>query len=293
MSEFYLVNGQIATGTGMKPGLKDMALLYGYSLFETMLVVRGRPVFINRHLKRMLQSVSELGIKLTYSYDVLAAMCSRALARSGIREGVLRLMVTAGDGGDEGGSVITAVREGLPYPEEQYAKGFALVTLDFPRNEQSPLVKHKTANYLENLLGRRKARLQGYDEGLFLNTRGMVAEGTVSNIFIVQDGILLTPPVEAGLLPGTVRRLVMEYAPRFGYRCMETDLSPGDIKNAGECFLTNALMGVMPVVSLDGHALGGGESARPGAVTKIIRDMYLELVLKELGRPVTSQGVTE
>jgi len=281
LPEFYLVNGQSVSDAQVKLSIKDMALLYGYSLFETMLVTKGQSVFVNRHLKRLVKSASSLGIKLTRSCEELTMMCSQAVACSGIQEGVLRLTVTAGDGGDAAGSTILSVREGLPYRAEQYAKGAALLTLDFPRNEKSLLVKHKTANYLENLLGRQKAQRLGYDEGLFLNTQSMVAEGTVSNIFIVQNGVLLTPPVDAGLLPGTVRHLVIEHAPEVGCACMEAHFNHAYIKDADECFLTNALMGVMPVVSLDSYPLGKEEPGKPGSVTKRIGSMYLALVLEE------------
>lgn len=253
----------------LDPG--DRGLLYGFSLFETMLVKKGRVVMLQRHLERLTGSAAVLDMTLTGVTDLLAARCNEAVERSSVVDGVLRLTVTAGPAEGGEGTVLLSIREGVPYLPDRYEKGFSLLTLGFPRHERSPLVRHKTTNYMENLLGRREALRLGYDEGLFLNTSGNVAEGTVSNIFVVREGELLTPPLEAGLLPGTVRRLVLERATGLGYRCRKTNITLDDLKGADECFLTNSLMGIMPATHLDGTVIGSG---KPGPVTLDIIKVY-------------------
>ena len=120
-------------------------------------------------------------------------------------------------------------------------------------------------------MGRREAQNQGYDEGLFLNSRGHVAEGAVSNIFMVRDDELITPPAASGLLPGIVRQLVLERAAGLGFRCREDNFTTRDLRGADECFLTNSLMGIMPVNSLDGVPVGSG---KPEPATAALMPLY-------------------
>ncbi|SFR13281.1 aminotransferase class IV [Desulfoscipio geothermicus] len=275
MRTYYMLNGEPVSPERLQINALDRGFLYGYSLFETMLVREGKPVFLQAHVERLLLSAADLGIVLPVTGDGLAAICRDALRCSGVGSGVLRLTATAGPDNGNAGSVVLAVREGVPYRPQQYEKGIAVLELDFPRNEKSPLVRHKTANYLENLLGRRKARSMGCDEGIFLNTRGRVAEGTASNIFIVINGEIWTPPVEAGLLPGIIRRLVIDYSSQTGLCCQEKNITRDELACAGECFVTNSLMGVMPVTELNGLPVGTGV---PGPVTLKVADLYNKLI---------------
>lgn len=280
MREFYLVNGEPAPAGMAGVRITDRGFLYGYSLFETMPVKNGQPVLLSLHLERMDRSARELDIGLPGGPAALAALCREAASRSGVIDGVLRLTVTAGSGMGEDGCTIISVREALPYRKCQYEKGISVMTLQIPRNEKSPLVRHKTANYLENLLGRQEARRRGHDEGIFLNTGGRVAEGTASNIFMVRNGELLTPPVDAGLLPGIVRRLVMESAATAGLACKEEHFTRRELQQAEECFITNSLMGIMPVTRLDDAPVGNG---KPGPVTLQVAGIYLALASGSAG----------
>lgn len=264
MQHYCLYDGEIKPAGQLTLHSRDRGLLYGFSLFETMLVQQGRIIMLRQHLRRLTHSTASLGVTMAADGDSLTAGCIAAVNRTGAADGVLRITVTAGPAEGEPGLTFFSIREGVPYPPDRYAKGFSLLTLGWPRNEKSPLVRHKTANYMENILGRREALRLGYDEGIFLNSLGNVAEGTVSNVFMVRQGELLTPPQEAGLLPGTVRQLILELAPAAGYRCREENFITGDILSADECFVTNSLMGVMPVTGLDGKKAGGG---RPGRIT--------------------------
>lgn len=274
---FMLINGTLQRIERPVMDPEDRGLLYGFSLFETMLIRSGRVMLMQQHLARLIDSAGALEIPVGENpagdrvAGVLADSCAAVVRQCGVEDGVLRLTVTAGPARDGQGLVLLCLRAGLPYRAEDYAAGFTLLVLDYPRNERSTLVRHKTANYLENLLGRRRVLQRGYREGLFLNTRGNVAEGTVSNIFMVRRGELLTPPPEAGLLPGTVRQLVLEQAAGLGHPCREADFTLADLQEADECFLTNSLLGIMPVAALNDRPLGDGI---PGPVTKKMMRLY-------------------
>jgi len=270
MHRFYLVDDKIMPVERVPVDPGDRGLLYGFSLFETMLLREGRVVMLHRHLERLRRSARELGIQAVES-EQLAHGCLESVRRAGVKVGVLRLTMTAGPGEGGPGTTLFTLREGVPYRPEQYAEGFSLLVLEQRRSEKSILVRHKTANCLENLLGRQEAIEQGYDEGLLLNSKGCVAEGTVSNVFLLEGDELLTPPVDAGLLPGIVRQLVLERAPGLGFRCREEHINVKDLYGADECFLTNSLMGIMPVTSLNGTPVGSG---KPGRVTISLMAVY-------------------
>ncbi len=129
----------------------------------------------------------------------------------------------------------------------------------------------KTLNYLDNLLARRDARARGADEAIVLNTRGNVAEGSASNVFIVTGVRLLTPPVDAGALPGIARATVLELAPSLRLEVCETPFGLDAVRAAEEAFLTNSLMEVLPLTRVDDAPIAGG---RPGAVAHRLREVY-------------------
>jgi branched-subunit amino acid aminotransferase/4-amino-4-deoxychorismate lyase len=157
----------------------------------------------------------------------------------------------------------------------------AAVTGASRRNEASPLSRVKSLNYLDNLLAREEARRKGADEAILLNTRGLVAEGSASNVFLVGSEGLLTPSIESGALPGITRAAVIELAREAGIDCAEGDVEAATLAGAAEAFLTNSVMGVMPLTRLDGHPIGGGG---PGSTTRAIRHLYDQAVARETAR---------
>jgi len=271
MRIYYIIDGKPATEASITINTDDAGLLYGFSLFETILVKGGKPVLLQLHLRRMTSSAAELGILMPMDIEGLAVMCVEGINKSGISEGVLRFAVTAGLGDDKPGRTILTIREGIPYQAEQYEKGVSIMKAGYHRNEKSPLVKHKTANYLENLIARKKARALGFDECLFINTQGNTAECSASNVFAVIGNTLLTPPIDAGLLPGIVRGLVIDKLAGPACRCIEANFTYSDLLKAEECFITNSLMGIMPVVSFDRHRVGDG---RAGNLTRALIQKY-------------------
>jgi branched-subunit amino acid aminotransferase/4-amino-4-deoxychorismate lyase len=150
------------------------------------------------------------------------------------------------------------------------------VISEIRQNLSSPVPRIKSLNFLNNILVGVEAREKGYDEAILLNTEGLVCEGTVSNIFLVKHGTLITPDRESGILPGITREAIIELALREGIRVEERKVSPSELKEADECFMTNTLMEVMPISEIDGKKIGQG---RPGPLTLRFMEWYKDLVL--------------
>jgi branched-subunit amino acid aminotransferase/4-amino-4-deoxychorismate lyase len=163
---------------------------------------------------------------------------------------------------------------GEPYPEESYEKGFSACLISFPRSHLSPLVQLKSLNCLENVLGRVEASSAGANEGIFRNYMGEIAEGTTSNVFLVINGKLTTPPPECGLLPGIMRAQVLLLAERLGITAYQAKVYPDDFRRAEEAFLTNSLLGVMPLVSFNGNSVGRGG---PGPLSEMLRQEFKKI----------------
>jgi len=128
-------------------------------------------------------------------------------------------------------------------------------TISICRNEKSPTAQIKSLCYLDNILAMEEAHEQGADEALMLNTAGNIAEGSISNIFFVKDDQLFTPPLSDGVLPGTMRRCVLETASKLGMSVTEDSLGPEIIQTCDEAFLTNSLFRVRPIHELDGRLI--------------------------------------
>lgn len=274
MNSFLCLNGQFLTASDARISVLDQGFLFGYGLFETILVRGGRPWFLAAHLQRLETGCAALGITLPRPVTEMGNLIRKTIKQNGVLDGALRLTLSAGPApGEAAGNLVIATRP-LPYTPLDYQKGFRAGWSSFRRNEQSPLVKFKTLNYLENLLAKREARERGWDEALFLNTAGCVAEGTMSNVFLVKNGRVITPSPDQGLLPGIMRRAVLDVCRRLALVTQERPVFPDELLAADESFLTNSLMEVMPLVEIDRYPIGKG---RPGSVTSQVKKAISDL----------------
>jgi branched-subunit amino acid aminotransferase/4-amino-4-deoxychorismate lyase len=243
-----MLDGKLCSAHTARISPLHEGFLYGHGLFETIKVHDGRPVFAAAHHARL--SASGLALDLPYKLP-LATFRERLLkviASNDVTHGSAK--VTVFNNGDILGELITT-RE-LVYSPETYARGFRLQTRPTGRRV-SGLTSHKTLNYLENIRARRAALAAGFDEALFIDTAGEVIEGAGTNLFIVRDGVALTPPLASGPLPGIARAQVLAL---LGFaRARETILTTADLLSASEVFVTNALLGVMPVSRIDDRTL--------------------------------------
>ncbi|MDD5953180.1 MAG: aminotransferase class IV [Oscillospiraceae bacterium] len=211
----------------------DEGYQFGLGLFETIAVEQGVPLLLSAHLERLHDSMRYFQLHQTVREEEIFTYLAR---HDGAHHG-LKLMVSQEN-------VVMTLREN-PYTPARYAKGFTLDYSPVYRNETSCLTYHKTMNYGDCILEKRRARSLGVDELVFRNSRGELCEGTTTNLFFVRSGVLYTPPVSCGLLPGVMRRYVMEHFP-----VRERVLFLEDVPTMEECFVTNSLLGIMPVVSL-------------------------------------------
>ncbi|MEW6446486.1 MAG: aminotransferase class IV [Bacillota bacterium] len=264
----------------------ERGFLYGDGLFETLRVYGGRPFMLGEHISRLRAGAGLLGFTAVPAPEELKRAVEKTIAANGVRDGSVRLTVVRGRGAGlypaETGppAVLVTVRAGTPYRPELYARGFRAVLVSFPRNERSPLVFLKSLNFLENILGKKEALASGADEGLFLNTAGHLCEGTVSNVFLVDRGTLITPAVSSGLLPGITRKMIIQAAREAGFHVEECAVRPERLFTASEAFLTNSLLEVMPLVTVDRRPVGTG---RPGPTAQLLRELYRRAIEKSFG----------
>lgn len=283
------VNGQLVPeGTGAVSAL-DRGLLLGDGLFETMRVVGGCILQWQRHWERLHSGAQTIGLALPWTADELHQAVGQTLHANNLCEATVRLTVTRGFSptargllppADAPPTLLIRATPFVPYPDRLYRNGMrVIVSRKVRRNEQSPLSRVKSLGYLDNILARQEAAEKSADEALMLNTQGNVACATAATVFLVQAGRLRTPPVADGALPGTIRALVREdLAPSTGRVVDETQLDESALLDSDEVFLTNTLMGIMPVCAIDGRPLGSGT---PGPVTWALRAAYEEWFVQQ------------
>ncbi|MFO8012217.1 MAG: aminotransferase class IV [Phycisphaerae bacterium] len=265
----------------------DAGLLLGAGLFETLRTYGGRPFRLGAHLSRLRASGAVLRILVGETDEDIAAVIDRLVAENGAGDARIRLTATRGPVSEEGdeaagppATLLATAGPMTPYPAALYEQGATVVVSDIHVNETDPRTYHKTTNYLANLLALRDARRGRAAEALRFNTKNRLAEGAVSNVFVVTDGRLRTPPVEDGLLPGVARAAVLEVAEALGIPAAQESLTVHDLLDADEVFLTNSIMEVMPVARVEARPIGSGA---PGPVTRRLAEGYGALVARETG----------
>jgi len=286
-SELVYVSGRCVPREEARISALDAGVLLGAGLFETLRTYGGRPFRLPQHLARLRASGDFLRIFVRESDDQIAATITHLVEANGVPDARLRLTATRGPlaaevDDDEAPPATLIITAGpmTPYPAELYEKGATVVVSDIRASPDDPTVYHKTTGYLRNLLALRDAHRAGATEALIFNTKGRLAEGSLSNVFIVSKGRLLTPPLEEGLLAGVTRAAVLELAAEAGVPAEQQPLSPRDCLDADELFLTNSIMEVLPVGRVERKEIGDG---LPGPVTRKLAEAYKALVARETG----------
>lgn len=224
--------------------LWDDGIAFGLGLFETIAVEHGKPVFLDEHLARLKASAQRLGLQSAERID--GGEVLSWLKREGMVRGAVKLVLTP--------SNLLMLPRANPYDDASREQGFRLRFSEVRRNETSPLTYLKSMNYGDNLMEKRAAHRDGFDEPLFVNMQGFVAEGATTNVFWAKGGRLFTPPVNDGLLPGVMRAYVMAHCAVEERRTSREDLLAAD-----EVFVTNSLLGVMPASALSNRVYAPAE----------------------------------
>jgi branched-chain amino acid aminotransferase len=279
------LNGRIIDEGEARVSTEDRGLLMGDGLFESVRCYGGRPFRLGAHLARMRASAEFLRLRVPAEDGAIAGAIGELAGLNGCPEAYVRITLTRGVAArgarlEAGGepTLVIHVRALTPYPAEQYRHGAKLIVSRYRQSSSSPLARHKCCNYLLYLLARQEAMDAGANGAALLNELGQVTEEAFSNIFLVREGRVTTPPVHCGLLPGIARAAVIELAGRLGIVCAERPVPAAELFDADEMFLTNSLMEVMPVKSVDKRAL---RAAAPGVVTQRLAEAYRELVQGE------------
>ncbi len=247
----------------------DHGLTVGDGVFESMKIVGGQPFALDRHLTRLGKSADGIALALPDEAWLRRGIAD-AIRAAGPNAGRLRVTVTSGPGplgsgrGTAGPTTLIHVGPTATWPP--FAR---VITMDWPRNERTPLAGVKIISYAENALALATARARGADEALFANTQGQLCEGSGSNVFVALDGVLYTPPLAAGCLPGVTRELVCEVVD-----VVEADLPFDLLARVDEVFLTSSTRDVHPVSHIDDRALAGC----PGPLTRAAAARFATLL---------------
>ncbi|MEV5532201.1 aminotransferase class IV [Streptomyces prunicolor] len=230
----------------------DHGLTVGDGVFETVKATDGKTFALTRHLDRLTRSARGLGLP-DPDLDEVRRGCAAVIDANPMPLGRLRITFTGGHGplgsdrGEHGPTLVVALGESKRRPDST-----AAVTVPWTRNERSALAGLKTTSYAENVVALARARQHGASEALFANTVGQLCEGTGSNVFVVLDGEIHTPPVASGCLAGITRALTVEWT-----GAKETDLPLDILERADEVFLTSSLRDVQAVHLVDERQLPG------------------------------------
>jgi len=282
MSGQVYINGELLSEAAARISVFDHGLLYGDGVFEGIRVYGGRAFLLAEHVDRLYHSAKAIRLEIPIGHREITQAVDQTVAANGIVDGYVRLLVTRGSGTlgldirkTSNPQVIVIADTITLYPDELYENGMQLVTASTIRNHPAAInPRIKSLNYLNNILAKIEGVDAGTVEALMLNHKGEVAECTGDNIFIVQNGLIRTPPTDAGILEGITRNTVIRLAVESGREVCQTAMTRHDIFVADECFLTGTAAEVIAVVSLDGRQIGDGQ---PGPVTRDLRSRFQTL----------------
>ena len=271
--------------------VSDSGFLYGAGLFETMRSCNGVVFGLKDHLDRLFFSANSLSINHTYSRENITNAIYKLLKANKLSDARLRLTLTGGpmvepDEKRLSTLLITAVKL-TPYPSEYYKNGVMVVLCPFKQNTVEPTYGHKTTSYFSRMIALRMSHQKGAAEALWFTTDNRLAEGCISNVFLVRNSILYTPPIVTPVLAGVTRKTICQIAFRDKIEFVEKDLYINDVLSADEIFLTNVIMQVMPITSVERHTVGNG---KVGPLTKQLQKRFDEFVKNECGTATDEQS---
>jgi branched-chain amino acid aminotransferase len=258
--EKVFLNDKLVDADQASVSVNDSGLLYGAGLFETMRTRAGKVFALKDHLDRLFFSAKTLSIDIGCDKDYIADAIYKVLAANDLEDARMRLTVTGGSmsGEDRKSTLIITAAKLAAYPPEYYRKGVMVLLCPYRQNEHDPTCGHK--------------------EALWFTTDNRLAEGCISNVFLVKDSVLYTPPVSTPVLAGVARKALCRIAVDNSIELVEKDLYINDVLGADEILLTNVIMQVMPVNSVEKHTVGEG---KVGPMARKLKKHFDELVERE------------
>lgn len=278
MTTRIYINGVISGPEDAKISVFDRGFLYGDSVYEVMRTAGGTLVDLERHLQRLQRSGDGLVLGVP-SEDQLRRAVRDTLVEASNEESYVRIVVTRGTGdvgldpalASEPTLIVIAKTLELP-STPMYQQGVKVRLVNVQRTSAKAMDPSvKSGNYLNNILALAEARRAGDYEAIMCDREGWVAEGSSSNIFIIEGETVCTPNLSVGLLAGITRQRVLQLAKGLGLKVEEAKLSPERLRAADEAFLTSSIRGVLPIAQIDGQALS---TSMPGPTTASIMAQY-------------------
>jgi branched-chain amino acid aminotransferase len=277
------VNGRVFDQEHAVISVFDHGFLYGEGVYETLRTYHGQPFLFDRHMRRLRKSAGMLALDVPLGDAEIDARSRDTMRAAGLgeagREAYIRILLTRGIGeltydpkATPTPSIVVIVKPHVDPAAEVFERGVRVALVPIMRNHPgsvNPMIKSN--NLLNNALAMQEAFRRGGFEGVMRNYRGELAECTQSNLFIVKNGDALTPPLDAGLLPGITREFLFEVGRELGIAVREAMLRDDDLFGADESFLTSTTREVVPIVQVDERTIGSG---RPGRVTRALLDGY-------------------
>jgi branched-chain amino acid aminotransferase len=278
------VNGRVSDQEHAVISIFDHGFLYGEGVYETLRTYNGQPFLFERHMRRLRNSAGMLALSIPLTDAQIDERFRETMRTAGLgdgpeREAYIRILVTRGIGeltydpaATPTPSIIVIVKPNVAPPAEVFERGVTVSLVGVVRNHPNtvnPLIKSNSL--LNNALAMQEALRRGAFEGVMRNYRGELAECTQSNLFVVKKGAALTPPIDAGLLPGITREFLFEVGAENGIPVREAVLKDADLLSADESFLTSTTREVVPIVQVDHHKIGAGV---PGPITRALLDGF-------------------
>ena len=275
------LDGKLVEREDAKISVFDHGLLYGDGVFEGIRVYDGRIFEMDAHIKRLYESAMAIRLPIRLSQGELANAMQETVEANGITNGYIRLVVTRGVGTlglnpfiCKNSCIIIIADKIQLYPEELYEKGMKVISATTVRNHPLAIPPQaKSLNYLNNILAKIEALDNNVPEAVMYNHQGYVAEATGDNVFIVKEGVIYSPPSEAGALGGITRGVVIKLAEAENIRVVEKNLTRFDLYVCDEFFLTGTAAEVIGIVEIDGRIISDG---KPGPVTKLLREKFFK-----------------
>lgn len=275
---FIYLNGKFIKKEKAYVSVLDHGFLYGDGIFETMRSYNGTVYLINEHIDRLFESAKAVFLNMPLSKKEIKNAIYNTLKKNNLKDAYIRLTISRGYGEPgldinicKNPTIVIYTKQFISYPEEWHKNGIKIICIT-GSNEIGHI---KSCNYLNNILAKIKAYKRGAQEAIFINNRGYVTEGVISNIFIVNSGVLTTPSLNNNILPGITRREVMNISKKEGIEVKEMNIKQEDIISSDECFLTNTGFEIIPVKEL--YEKKRWEMC-PGDITMLLTDRFKERI---------------
>jgi branched-chain amino acid aminotransferase len=283
MKALVSVNGELFEPKDARISIFDRGFLYGDSIYEVTEARNGTALFMDLHMERLWSSAAKIELTIPHAPEFIVKESQKIIDALGLPRSYIRIIVTRGEGEiglDPGlshsSNLVIIGKELAPNPSSWYEKGVWMVIADTRRLPKKVLDPNlKSGNYLSNVMAIHEAKKRGAFDAILLNLQGQVTEGTTNNIWMVKNGQISTPPVQAGLLEGITRQTLLKLGQQHGLDMREANFTPEELKGADEAFLTSTTREIVPITRVDDQLIGGG---RPGPVAQRLHQLYRDYV---------------